>query len=142
MNKHSDAQNPPIGTAILIDDEQVDQILYKMVIDESGLVKTLMSFRYAQEALDYLLQPDCPEIDVIFLDINMPRMTGFEFLEAATEKLGDSFAKIVVVMLTTSMNPDDQARAHQFPVVKEYIHKPLQKQHLERVAELLVEHKD
>ncbi len=54
MNKHSDAQNPPICKALLIDDEQVDQILYKMVIDESGLVQSFMSFRYAQEALDYL----------------------------------------------------------------------------------------
>ena len=129
------------STAILIDDEQVDQILYKMVIDESGLVQSLMSFRYAQEALDYLQKPDRPEIDVIFLDINMPRMTGFEFLEAATAELGASFAKIVVVMLTTSMNPDDEERARQFPVVKEYIHKPLQKEHLERVVELLAEHK-
>ena len=141
MNKHSDAQNPPISTAILVDDEQVDQILYKMVIDESGLVQSLMSFRYAQEALDYLLKPNRPEIDVIFLDINMPRMTGFEFLEAATAELGESFAKIVVVMLTTSMNPDDEDRARQFPVVKEYIHKPLQKEHLERGVELLAEHK-
>ena len=134
---HSDAQNPPISAALLIDDEQVDQILYKMVIDESGLVQSLMSFRYAQEALDYLQKPDRPEIDVIFLDINMPRMTGFEFLEAATVALGDSFAKIVVVMLTTSMNPDDEERARKFPVVKEYIHKPLQKEHLDRVVQLL-----
>jgi DNA-binding LytR/AlgR family response regulator len=73
MNMHSDAQNPPISAALLIDDEQVDQILYNMVIDESGLVQSLMSFRYAQEALDYLQKPDRPEIDVIFLDINMPR---------------------------------------------------------------------
>jgi CheY-like chemotaxis protein len=61
-------------------------------------------------------------------------MTGFEFLEAATEALGDSFAKIVFVLLTTSINPDDEERARQFPVVKEYIHKPLQKEHLDRVV--------
>ena len=54
MNKHSDAQNPPICKALLMDDEQVDQILYKMVIDQPGLVQSFMSFRYAQEALDYL----------------------------------------------------------------------------------------
>ena len=71
----------------------------------------------------------------------MPRMTGFEFLEAATVALGDSFAKIVVVMLTTSMNPDDEERARKFPVVKEYIHEPLQKEHLDRVVQLLAEHK-
>lgn len=118
MNTHSNVQNPPIRIAPLINDEQVDQILYKMDLDESGLVQSLMSFRHAQEALEYLQKPDRAEIDVIFLDINMPCMTGFEFLEAAAA-LGDSFAKIVVVMLTTSINPDDEMRARQFPVVKE-----------------------
>lgn len=129
----------PIQTALLIDDEQVDQILYKMVIDESGLVQNLVSFRYGHEALEFLRNPDVAQIDVIFLDINMPRMNGFEFLEAAIAELGDVFAKIVVIMLTTSLDPSDVERAKKFAVVKDYFHKPLEKKHLERVVQLLAQ---
>lgn len=129
----------PIQTVLLIDDEQVDQILYKMVIKDSGLVQNLVSFRYADEALEFLRDPDVPDIDVIFLDINMPRMNGFEFLEAATNELGEAFAKIVVVMLTTSLDPYDVERAKKFAVVKDYIHKPLEKKHLDLVVKLLSE---
>ena len=131
--------SPPIKTALLIDDEEVDQILYRRIIDRSGLVEELISYRYADEALDFLRQTDRGPIDVIFLDINMPRMDGFEFLEAAIEELDSSFATIVIVMLTTSMNPADKERAMTFDVVKDYINKPLTVDSLRHIVGLLKE---
>ncbi len=55
----------------------------------------------------------------------MPRMNGFEFLEAAAERFGPQFAKVVVIMLTTSLNPGDRQRAEAFEVVREFLNKPL-----------------
>ncbi len=67
----------------------------------------------------------------------MPRMNGFEFLDAAVSELGEGFAKVVVAMLTTSLNPKDQKRAFEFDVVKDIINKPLTIENVQKVASLL-----
>jgi CheY-like chemotaxis protein len=127
---------PSIPLVMLIDDESFDQRLYRRLIARTGLFGEVMSFTYADEALAYLSARDSRRADVIFLDINMPRMNGFEFLEAATERLGPEFAKIVVVMLTTSLIEKDRERAATFPVVRRFINKPLTVEHLQDVAQL------
>ena len=126
-----------IKTAMLIDDGQADQILHKIVLERSGEVDTIIPFYYADDALEYLRQSQREAIDVIFLDINMPRMNGFEFLEAASAELGDDFAKAVVVMLTTSIDPKDHERADQFAVVKRFINKPLTVEHIQELVQYL-----
>lgn len=126
-----------IATAMTIDDEGLDQRLYRRIMERSGLVERVLSFRMAREALDYLKSEDSENIDVIFLDINMPQMNGFEFLERATAELGEGFARCVVIMLTTSLDPRDEARARQFDVVKKYLNKPLTLDDLRHVAGLL-----
>lgn len=127
----------PIKLAVLIDDNEIDQRHYNRILNKSGLVEEVMTFTYADEALEHLQAKSDFEIDVIFLDINMPRMDGFEFLEIATEQLGDSFAKIVIAMLTTSLNPADRDRAASFGVVKKFISKPLTVEDVKDVAALL-----
>lgn len=126
-----------IGTVMLIDDEKIDQLMYRRIISKSGIVRNQIAFQYADEALNYLKRTDREDIDIIFLDINMPRMDGFEFLDAATRELGESFAKAVVVMLTTSLNPSDRDRALSYGVVREFINKPLTPDHLGRLAGLI-----
>ena len=126
-----------IKTALLIDDDDVDQMIYKRIIDRSGLIEQVTSFSYAEDALAYLRIVDRPDIDVIFLDINMPRMTGLEFLDAAEKEFGDNFAKIVVIMLTTSLDPRDRARAESHASVKAYLDKPLTVENIKDVAALL-----
>ena len=128
---------PTIQTAMTIDDERFDQRLYRRIMERSGIVKNVLSFRMAEDALTYLKTPDRAPVDVIFLDINMPQMNGFEFLERATEDLGDDFTKCVVIMLTTSLDPRDMERARRFEVVKDYLNKPLTVDDLTRVAGLL-----
>ena len=126
-----------IQTALLIDDDAIDRKLYKRVLDRSGVVEQLFLFEGAEDALEFYRNLDRDQVDVIFLDINMPRMNGFEFLEAALQEFGPGFAEIVVVMLTTSLDPGDHERAAQYDVVKGYINKPLKVEDILKVAEVL-----
>ena len=128
---------PRIKMAMIIDDEQADQMLYKLIIKRSGLIENTLAFQMAEDALDYLKSEDKDPIDVIFLDINMPRMNGFEFLERATAELDRAFAKCVVIMLTMSLDPMDEARARKFDVVKDYLNKPLNVDDISKVAALV-----
>ena len=127
----------PVKLAWLIDDSEIDLRHYARVIDRSGLVEEVTTFTFADEALAHLKANPGLEVDLIFLDINIPRMNGFEFLEAATAELGAGFAKVVVAMLTTSLNPRDREEAARFDVVKDFINKPLTVEHVENAVKHL-----
>lgn len=126
-----------IDTLMIVDDNALDQKLYARIIARSGLVGQVHSFVMAEDALTFLAAATCPVIDAVLLDINMPRMNGFEFLDAATMRFGSGFARAAVIMLTTSMSEHDQQRAAGYEVVRDYINKPLRPEHLERIDALL-----
>ena len=123
-----------INRAILIDDEKFDQMAYRRLLKGMPEIGEIVSFQYADDALDHFKQTERVDGDVIFLDINMPRMNGFEFLEEANRAFGDTLTASVVVMLTTSLNPSDVARASAYSSVKAFINKPLTKTHIRDVC--------
>lgn len=129
----------PIPVAMIIDDETFDQKMYQRLIDRSGLVEKTLSFTAADHAFAYLKANPEEQIDLILLDINMPRMNGFEFLDAATRDLGPNFAKVCIVMLTTSLDPNDRDRAMQYDFVRDFLRKPLTLDDLTRLAELIAQ---
>ena len=130
-----------IKTVLLIDDDHPTNFLHTRTIRKSGRVEKVISVHSAEEGLAYLntknQEDDFPKPDMIFLDINMPGMNGWEFLQAyeqlPLEKRGD----IVVVMLTTSLNPDDLDKAKTIAVVNDFQYKPLS---VERIDELIEKH--
>ncbi|SNS67026.1 response regulator [Antarctobacter heliothermus] len=128
-----------IPSLMIIDDNAVDQKLYSRLVKKSGLVDTLHCFLMAPDAIAFLAQPDRPAIDIILLDINMPRMNGFEFLDEAVSRFGPGFVRAAVIMLTTSISDQDRKRASAYDVVRDYIQKPLEMGHLEGIDSMLRE---
>ncbi|GAA4223648.1 CheY-like chemotaxis protein [Sagittula marina] len=122
-----------------IDDEPIDQKMYRRLISKSGIVETLHQPMSGQEALNFLAAPDCPKIDAMLLDINMPGMSGFDFLEKAQAAHGNSFVRYAVLMLSSSTRRQDQERAAAFPMVQDYLAKPLTIEALEAIDKKLAE---
>ena len=127
-----------LNKVLLIDDSFADNYLHSMVIEEVGLTDQIVTCNTGMEALEYLSNfdgKDYPKPDLILLDINMPAMTGWQFLDEY-EKLDDEKKSgIIICMLTTSFSNQDVVKANKHPLVRGFINKPLNEETLRKLYE-------
>ncbi len=114
---------------VCVDDCVIDLKLNSKVVTRSKKAKVVESFMDPREALKWFkVHPDA-KIDLVFLDLNMPHMGGFEFLEAFSQL---SFSRQpLICLLTSSNNPSEVSRAREFGA--EFVTKPLSKSYLESI---------
>lgn len=121
---------------LLIDDDEVTNFLNKRVIEYSQVTEHIEVKLNGQEALDFLTSKETAnhaQPSLILLDINMPVMDGWEFMEAYNQETPDQKKKTNIVMLSTSNNPDDIQRAANLPHVIAFKTKPLTSEMLEEI---------
>ncbi len=119
---------------LLVDDDEITNYINSDLIMALDITEHVSIANNGREALDYLIKAHnkvngfiVP--DLIFLDINMPVMNGFQFLEDYYYLLGDKKLSTIVTMLTTSLIKEEVSRAlNMVHVVKGYIEKPLTKE--------------
>jgi CheY-like chemotaxis protein len=130
--------NKQVNSIMLIDDNPDDNFFHERVIRRSNVAKAVVIQESAVDALQYLKakgEHHQPHPDLIFLDINMPEMSGWEFLKEY-EKLEKNVRKgLVIVMLTTSNNPDDIASGQAQNSLFGFRTKPLTKQMLGEIMD-------
>jgi len=124
-----------LNCILLVDDDAEDNYFHQIVINEMNITERIEVALNGVEALAFLKKENQIHPDIIFLDINMPKMNGWEFMEAYTELRPDQKAKVVVVMLTTSENPKDKKRAEQFSEITGFNSKPLTEEMLNGILE-------
>ena len=101
---------------LLIDDNDGDNEFHTIVVERADITERLECIPSSRKALEYLTKSlaeqdnsQCPTPDLVFLDINMPAMNGFEFLDRL-RNVADPFERkkiMKIFMLTGSLNPDD-----------------------------------
>lgn len=117
---------------MLVDDDESTNFINKLFLKEAKASDDIVVFQNGKEALAYLSVGD-HTVNLILLDINMPIMNGWEFLEHFEElKLGRNL-KTMVVMLSSSVNSDDKIRAEEFDTVKKFVNKPLFKETIDDI---------
>ena len=118
---------------MLVDDDDDDNFFHEMAIVDNDLANTVVIKNSGKKALEYLKTKTHPPSDLIFLDINMPGMTGWEFLDEYNHLNKELQGKAVIIMLSTSANIADIAKSKTWDFVSDYITKPLTKEAMERV---------
>jgi len=107
---------------LVIDDNEADQFLSEYAILQNGADITVNKAYDGEEALEFL--KTCEQLpSILFLDLNMPGMNGFDFLEAYQPHFNDCSLSIVV--LTSSIHDDDYQKCIAYPQVKQVLTKPL-----------------
>jgi CheY-like chemotaxis protein len=114
---------------MLIDDNPDDNFFHEREIKKTKLVDSVIVMNTGAKALEYLKANADEDIHpcLIFLDINMPGMNGWEFLEEYDKLDKELQSQGIVIMLTTSENPEEVSRAKSWNFVADYITKPLTK---------------
>jgi CheY-like chemotaxis protein len=126
---------------MLVDDNEIDNLINQKMIEASNITEHIFVHSGAKSAIEFLKNIEklakgpvslyLPEI--IFLDIDMPLMDGFQFLDEF-ERLSESIkAHCKVVMLTSSLNPQDMNKAKKNQFVLKYINKPLTQENLKKL---------
>jgi len=117
---------------ICIDDDPIALLLSKLVISKAHFASEIITLNNGQEGVFYLEKKEVlldyqnsNEPLLLFLDLNMPIMDGWEFLEQFSSKLYTTYKDTKIILLSSSIDPSDFQKSKQFEMVVDFFPKPL-----------------
>lgn len=139
MAKIKSASLTKYGRVLLIDDDQIDNFINERMITSTNFAREVIVKNAASDALAYLktlLEEEDALPEIIFLDLNMPIMDGFQFLEEYS-KLVEKHEKLrahsKIMVLSSSISEADIDKASSNPFVFRYLNKPLSEKYLQAI---------
>ena len=129
---------PFVKKILVIDDNATDRYIAKRMAEKHLFAEEIISQESALQALEYLLSlENTPHLlpQFIFLDINMPGMNGYEFLEEYAKFPEIIKENCTIMMITSSIHPDDLKQAENNPSVIRFLNKPLSKEQFKMIEQ-------
>lgn len=120
-----------LNKILCVDDDPITLMLCKKVIAKANFTGEIESAKDGVEALKFFdsLIGDDPNTEdypeLIFLDLNMPIMDGWEFLDEFSKNLTHSFPKTKIIVLSSSVDPKDINKSKSYPMVLDFLPKPI-----------------
>ena len=131
-----------LNCIMLIDDDEDDNYFHQIILRKMDVANHIQVAQTGLEALDYL-EKENEVPDIIFLDINMPGMNGWDFLDEYKKLNPRQKTTVIIIMLTTSISPADQEKAEKMPEISSFQSKPMTAEMLNDILEqYFSDHKD
>lgn len=124
-----------VQKVLLIDDDEIVNSINRVIINHARFADDIRTITEASDALSFIREEENPENlpDIIFLDLNMPDMDGWDFVEAFDELNLEKTIKIV--MLTSSISQADQKKADSYETICAFLSKPLSPELLQNLEQ-------
>ncbi len=114
---------------LLIDDNEINNVMHERLIEIAGFGQNIAVMPSGVDALEYLknvVANDLTKVpDIIFLDIRMPIIDGFGFMDEYVKLSPEINTKPKVIMLSSTLDEQDYGRAKEFPQIINFLVKPL-----------------
>lgn len=131
-----------IKKLLLVEDDPITQMLERIILSNAGFCQETVSLDNGQAAKDWLDQALSKGedkknlLELIFLDLNMPMLDGWEFLKIFEEKYAQQFPITKVIILSSTVNPLDWEKSKQHDLVIGFEKKPLSIEALDRLKQI------
>jgi CheY-like chemotaxis protein len=120
-------------TCLLIDDNYIDNFVTRKILEGGNFAENVVVSQSAADAINSL-RSGAVKPDVIFLDIRMPVMGGFEFLQEYDKLDIDNKQAIKIFMLSSSLDPTDLRKSTNNKYITQFIHKPITQKTLDDIC--------
>jgi len=131
-----------INKMLCVDDDSISLTISKLLLKRTGFADQIFTAIDGSDALIYFethfaenLNPQETAPNLILLDINMPVMNGWEFLDVYIAKYAEKLPNTKVVILSSTINPEDLLRAKEYAIVAQFVSKPLSVENLTELKE-------